>query len=145
MELSAEKLNKLLTTTEVAEMFDTSPRIVRREAKKGNIPGFYEVLGQFGFDPEEVEDWEPDLSTSTYTRSSRTDGRLRWKIWLTKEEEEALEAEGYEIENPRKIARQRRAARKAREEGEEGNVEEAEIEVPEEEAEENDPFAGFGG
>lgn len=139
MELSQEKLEKLLTTTQVAEMFDTEPRIVRREAKKGNIPGFYEVMGQYGFDPDalESEGWEPP-ETSSRGSSTRDDGRLRWKIWLTKEEEEALEAEGYEIENPRAKARARRAARKAAE------GEDTESEEVEETDDESDPFADFG-
>lgn len=139
-ELTKEQLESLLTTTEVAEMFDTEPRIVRREAKKGNIPGHVEIMGQHGFLPDEVEEWEVPESTGGSRGSVREDNRLRWKIWLTKEEEEALEAEGYEIENPRAKARARRARRRAAEKAQEEEVEAtSELEADDS----DDPFADF--
>ncbi|MFA5526299.1 MAG: helix-turn-helix domain-containing protein [Acholeplasmataceae bacterium] len=143
MEITLEKLNSLLSTTEVAEMFDVSPGVVRRAARKGEVPGKIEVLGRVAFDPELVKDWEPPERRSA-GRATRDDGRLRWKIWLTKEEAESLSEEGYEIENPREAARKRRAARKAKAAG--TGVEESQVEDTDDDDDDDDdddPFADF--
>ena len=133
-ELNLEKLETFLSTTEVAEMFDVSPGVVRREAKKDAIPGAVNILGRLGFDPELVQGWEPPEGRTGGIK--REDGRVRWKILLNDDEKAKLVAEGYEIEDPRAAGKARRAARKAAEkQGGEQTVAE--------EANDGDPFSDF--
>lgn len=107
-----DRLEDFLTTSEVAEEFDVSTGYVRREAKKGNVPGFVDILGRYAFDPDQIENWEP--TPGRRGRSTRADNRLRFKIYLTRDEADEL-SEVYDIVDPRKKAAERRAARKAKE------------------------------
>lgn len=139
MNIDFEQLEKLLTVGQVAEMMDVEPRIVRREARKDKIPGCTKILGKYGFDPELVEDWEPPEPGTRRGRSTREDGRKRYKIYLSDDELAALKEQGFEIVNPRIAARERRARRKAKAETASPSTGEAEAPA----AEPSDPFADF--
>ena len=132
-------LEKLLSTSEVAEKLGIDAATVRRYARKDMVPGCTKVLGQYGFNWDIVKDWEPPEGRGVRASRTSEDGTpvYRWKVWATKEQIEELREEGFEVENPRKIARKRRAKRKAEEGDEEDSPQEPE------ELEEN-PFAGFG-
>ncbi len=112
MDLS--QLENLLTVKDVAEMFEVEPRIVRREARKKNIPGAYDVLGRYGFDPEKVTEWEPPEPGERRVGARRDDGRQRYRIYLNQEEFTKLQSQGFEMVDPREAAKARRAARKAK-------------------------------
>ena len=135
MDITIEKLNSLLTIAEVAALHEVPARVVRKEAKAGNIPGQISVLGKFGFDPELVVNWEPPEPGTRTVAASRPDGRQRYRIYCNKEEAAKLLAEGFELTDPRVAAKARREARKAKEAGSET---EATTEV-----EGADPFADF--
>ena len=110
--LSREELQKLISVNDVAKLFEVRPGIVRREAKKDNIPGAYLMIGKYGFDPEEVMAWEPPVAGTRTVGAKREDGRQRYAIWLTLEEHAGLSPD-YEMTNPRERAAARRAAKKA--------------------------------
>jgi len=113
MDLS--QVEQLLTTKQVAEMFEVETRIVRRAARKGTIPGVVRILGRTGFVPELVKDWEaPEPGTFGARGPSRDDGRQRYVIFLSQEEYTKLAAE-HELVDPRERSKARRAARKAKE------------------------------
>lgn len=134
------ELSALLSVKQVAELKDVPARIVRKEARKGKIPGQVQVLGKYyGFDPELVESWTPPEAGTFGPRTKREDGRSWYRIALSPEEFATLDA-SYEIVDPRVAAKARRAARKAaRAEAGEGT------DVAQEEGEsEGDPFADFG-
>jgi len=126
------KLEKLITVQDVAEMFEVRPGIVRREARKGNVPGAIKVLGKTGFDPDLVQTWTPPEGGERV--SKREDGRRRYRIFLS-EEELATLSPTYEIVDPRVAAKARRAAKKAKAE--------AGGEVPAAAADAPDPFEDF--
>lgn len=128
----------LLTVKQVAEMFEVEPRIVRREAKKDNIPGTYKLLGKVGFDPELVTDWSPpEVGVFGARGPKREDGRQRYTIYLNKEEKAKL-SEHYEVSDPREAAKARRAARKV---AKAGVTSSGDIAEPSEDA--DNPFAEF--
>ncbi len=135
MALDVAKLDTYLSVKQVAEKFDVAPRIVRREAKAKNVPGGVEILGRYGFDPEEVLSWEPP-EAGTRIASKRKDGRTRYQVYLNDEELANLKAILPEdaIKDP-KVAR---AARKAKKAAEVGGTEE--VETPDGES----PFGDFG-
>lgn len=130
-----EKLETLLSVKEVAEQFDVAARIVRKEAKAGNVPGAWEVLGRWGFDPEEVKGWEPP-EAGTRVASKREDGRVRFTVYLNDEELANLQA--ILPEDAVKDPRAARLARKAKKAAEAGGTEE--VETPDGES----PFGDFG-
>lgn len=137
-------LEKLISVAEVAEHFGVRPGIVRRAAKKEEIPGAIKVVGKYGFDPVEMLKWVPPEPGTRRVGAKRADGRQRYNIWLTLEEEAGL-APKYEIVDPRERAKARRAAKKAAAaEGgataESTDVADADVKVPEG----GDPFATFG-
>lgn len=114
MAIDMEMLSKLWTVKQMAEYHNTRPGIVRREAKKGEIPGMIEVLGKMGFNPDEAMAWTPpEPGTRGPVGARREDGRQRYHVYLTKEEFAALTTEGYEVADPREAAKARREARKA--------------------------------
>ncbi len=135
MALDLAKLETLLSVKQIAEQFDVAARIVRKEAKAEKIPGAYEILGRWGFDPDEVLSWEPP-ETGTRVASKREDGRTRYQVYLNDEELANLKAILPEdaIKDP-KVAR---AARKAKKAAEAGGTEE--VETPDGES----PFKDFG-
>lgn len=133
------ELEQLLTITEVAELFGTEPRIVRREARKDTIPGTIKVLGKFGFDPDKVKDWVPPEPGTRTVGAKREDGRRRYRVYLSEEEATKLKAEGYELVDPREAAKQRRVARKAAKAAKVEGTSETAAETGE-----GDPFADFG-
>lgn len=134
-EIDFAALEELITVTDVAEMFEVPNRIVRREAKAGNIPGALQVLGKYGFDSERVTEWTPP-EAGTRVVTTREDGRQRYRIYLTVEEAVTLKTQGFEVTDPREAAKARRAARKA---AKATGAPAAEAAV-----EEGDPFADFG-
>ncbi len=113
VDLSRERLEKLLTVGEVAKLFEVRQGIVRRCAKKKEVPGAVFVLGRYGFDPDDVMKWTPPDPGTRIVGVRRSDGRQRFSIWLDKTEHEACEAAGYEMSDPRKKAAERKAARTA--------------------------------
>lgn len=131
------KAESLLTIQQVADMFDVPARVVRKEAKKGHIPGTVQVLGKYGFDPEKVTDWTPPEAGERVVGARREDGRQRYRIYLSPEEFETLKAGGYELNDPRVAAKARRAARK-------GKAAPQGEEKPGEPVAGEDPFADFG-
>jgi len=133
-------LSALLSVKQVAELFEVEPRVVRKEARKGKIPGQVQVLGKYyGFDPELVTNWKPPEAGTFGPRTKRDDGRSWYRIALSPEEFTTLNAQ-YEVVDPRIAAKARRAARKAAktEAGEGQDI--AQEATPEE----GDPFADFG-
>ena len=129
------QLEKLITVKDVAELFEVEPRIVRRESRKGAIPGQIKVLGKMGFDPDVVTSWVPPEGGERI--SKREDGRRRYRIFLS-EEEYALLSATYEVVDPRVAAKARRAERKAKAAAG-GAATAAEV------TDEEDPFGGFEG
>ena len=123
MALDVAKLDTYVAVKQVAEKFDVAPRIVRREAKAENIPGGVEILGRYGFDPDEVLSWEPP-EAGTRIASKRDDDRSRYTVYLNDEELTNLKAILPEdaIKDP-KVARAARKAKKAAEAGGTGEVE----------------------
>ena len=113
--MESEKLERMLTTSEAAEEFGTSPATLRREAKAGRVPGAEKFLKRWAFDPVVMtaEGWEPPEGSGTGATRTNEDGEAvyRWKIWATKDEISVLRSRGFEVENPREKARQRRARR----------------------------------
>ena len=135
MDISMEKLNSLLTVSEVAELHEVPARVVRKAAKAGTVPGQINVLSKFGFDPELVIAWVPPEPGTRVVGARRADGRQRYYIYCNKDEKAKLLAEGFDLTDPREAAKARRAARKAKE----GTTPaEASVEV-----EGEDPFADF--
>ena len=120
MEITIEKLESLLTVKQVAERFGVRPGVVRKAVKKGTIPGAIKVFKtKDGFDPDLVADWVPPEPGEYGVRSpKREDGRRKYHAFLLPAEVEKLEAEGYEVVDPRVAAKARRAAKKAAEAGE---------------------------
>jgi len=110
--IDLSQLAKLITVQDVAEMFDVEPRIVRRAARKNEIPGTVKVLGKIGFDPDKVADWVPLEAGERRGRVTREDGRRRYRIYLSEDEFKALKDE-HEIVDPRIASRARRDAKKA--------------------------------
>lgn len=135
MDISMEKLNSLLTISQVAELHEVPARVVRKAAKAGTVPGQIKVLKTFGFDPELVVNWVPPEPGVRVVGARRADGRQRYRIYCNKEEAVKLLAEGFELTDPREAAKARRLARKAKKAG-------SEVEVSAE-AEGEDPFADF--
>ena len=138
MALDMAKLQSLLSVSQVAEKFDVHARIVRKESKAGRVPGAYEILGKYGFDPIEVESWEPpEVGTRTVAR--REDGRRFYRVALTDEELVTLRATlpADAVKDPR-VTRAARKAAKAANEGGDEKAEEAS--TPEGES----PFGDFG-
>lgn len=134
------EMSALLSVKQVADLFEVPARIVRKEARKGKIPGQVQVLGKYyGFDPELVTNWTPPVAGTFGPRTKRDDGRSWYRIALSPEEFTTLDAT-YEIVDPRVAAKARRVARKAAkaEAGEGADV------AQEATAEEGDPFADFG-
>ena len=109
------QLAKLITVNQVAEIHGVLPRVVRKAARAGEIPGTHSVLGKFGFDPEAVLGWEPPEGGGERAgrKAAREDGRRRYRIYLDEGEVTALRGRGFEIVDPRVAARERRQARKA--------------------------------
>jgi len=130
------QLEKLITVKDVAELFEVEPRIVRRESRKGAIPGQIKVLGKMGFDPDVVTSWVPPEGGERI--SKREDGRRRYRIFLSEAEFATLAEGGYEIVDPRVAAKARRTARKAKAAAG-GAATAAEV------TDEEDPFGGFEG
>lgn len=110
--LTMEYLATLLTASQVAELKECTPATVRREHKKGNIPGAIEALGRVGFDPDAIDSWTPPEG-GTRVAVARDDGRRKYWIWLNDSEAAAVKTQGYELEDPREVRKARRAARKA--------------------------------
>lgn len=145
LNITLEQLSSWLDTSEAAEFVsentgeDISAGDMRRWQRQGKVPGGHKILGNYVFNPEKLRGFEPPEGRSGGGGAKRStdDGTpiYRWKLWATKEQIEELRDEGFEIENPRKKARQRRAARKAKEAENENEVEDAE-------SDEN-PFEGF--
>jgi len=141
MDLS--QLEQLLTVNDVAEMFDVEPRIVRREARKNNIPGAIDVLGRHGFDPDKVKEWEPPEPGTRRVGARREDGRQRYRIYLSPQEYEDLKAKGFELVDPREAAKARRAARKAKKAAAAEAKADDGGQAAQVEQDEEDPFADF--
>ena len=118
MDMTVEKLQSLLTVTQVAEMHDVLARVVRKAAKADEVPGQMSVLGKYGFDPELVATWVPPEPGTRAVGVRRADGRQRYRIYLTEEEAAKLLAEGYQVTDPRVAAKARRAAKAAVKAGE---------------------------
>lgn len=134
-------VEKLLSVNDVAALFEIEPRVVRRCARKGLIPGQYKILGKLGFDPDKLADWTPpEVGVFGARTPKRDDGRQRYHIFLTAEEEAKLSPH-YELVDPRVAAKARRAARKAAK-AEAGEGQKAG--APPSVAEAEDPFADFG-
>ena len=134
MDITIEKLNSLLTISEVATLHEVPARVVRKAAKANQVPGQIAVLGKFGFDPELVIAWVPPEPGTRVVGARRPDGRRRYRIYCNPEEAAKLLAEGFELTDPRVAAKARREARKAQEG--------SEVEAPAD-AEGGDPFADF--
>ena len=109
-EITQEVLDRLLTVAELATLKNTTAGVVRREAKKGNIPGLYMPWKKMGFDSEAVADWTPPTGSA---RILREDGRRKFTAWLNDEEVTTLSELGIEVVDPRIAAKARRDARKA--------------------------------
>ncbi len=137
MALDLAKLETFLSVKQVADQFGVAARIVRKEAKAGKVPGAHEIIGRWGFDPEQVTAWEPPEGGTRISR--REDGRQRYTVYLSEEELANLKAILPEdaVKDPR-AARAARKAMKAAEEGGDGTTEETE--TPEGES----PFGDFG-
>ena len=110
VELSQEQLDRLLTVKQFAELKNTTPGVIRREAKKDSIPGMYRPWKTLGFDPLESADWE---APSGSARIVREDGRQKYMAWLNDEEKVTLGELGIEVIDQRIAAKARRDARKA--------------------------------
>ena len=110
--LNQEEMAQLITIAQFAKLVGVSSGIVRKHGKKGHIPGTYHVMGTIGFNPEEAKGWTPPAGTAV--RSSREDGRMLYSIALLADTElVTLQAQGFEITDPRVEAKNRRDARKA--------------------------------
>jgi len=131
-----EKLQALLTVTEVADMHEVPARVVRKAAKNGTIPGVIHALGKYGFDPDLVTEWVPPEPGTRTVGAKREDGRRRYRVYLTSDEAAKLLAEGYEVSDPREAAKARRAAKAAKTTEPEGGEVAADSE--------DDPFKDFG-
>lgn len=101
-------LEKLITAEQLAELLDVEPRVVRRAARKGQIPGTIKVLGRTGFDPDLAIEWKPAPGEAA---PRRADGRRPFRVYLTAEEQAALVEQGYEFVDPRAKRKARRAAK----------------------------------
>ena len=91
-----------------------STGVVRKEGKKGNIPGTYHVMGTIGFNPDEAREWV--VPAGSAARSSRDDGRLTYHIALLPDSEfPAMLAQvgADRLVDPREVSKAKRAARKA--------------------------------
>ena len=135
-------LSRLIGVKAVAEMKDVPTRVVRKEAKAGNIDGAIQVLGKWGFDPEKIGTWNPPEAGTRVATTTREDGRRSHRIFLTDEERTNLSAQGFEIIDPRIAAKARRDARKAAKAAKAAAGPAAEADIATEAA---DPFATFGG
>ncbi len=135
-EIAQEVLDRLLTVSELAALKNTTPGVVRREAKKNNIPGMHRPWKTLGFDSEMVADW---VAPAGSARIVRPDGRRKYTAWLNEEEVVTLGELGIEVVDPRIAAKTRRDARKAAKAEAEGT---ATAEAPSEGAE--DLFKDFG-
>lgn len=148
-----QDLSKLISLKDAAGVVGCTVGKLRREAKKGNVPGAIQVLGHWGFNKDELEGYEVPEGVSFGGGSKRSDGRLTFKIYLTDEEAATLKAGGFELVDPR----EQRAARKAKQAAKKAEAAavagEAEIEAPNAplagpavvvEEVEADPFADFG-
>lgn len=137
MEFTEAELKSLWGVKEVSKATGLTQGKVRRMANKGQIPGFFKLLGVMAFKSEELENWEPPVTVSRRgggARRKADDGtpKFRYLIWATDAEVEALNEAGFETSDPRKGAAERRAAKRAAEAvGEKVSDEEA------------DPFAGL--
>jgi len=110
--LNQEEMAQLLTIAQFAKLVGASSSTVRKEGKKGNIPGCYHVMGTIGFNPEEAKSWTPPSGSTV--RISREDGRLLYSIALLPNTEfVTLTEAGYEIIDPRVAAAAKRELRKA--------------------------------
>lgn len=138
-----DQLEALLTVGQVADMHDVPARVVRKAAKNKTIPGAVQVLGKWGFDADQVANWTPPEPGTRVSKAAREDGRRRFTIYLTTEEAGKLVAEGYEMKDPREVARARRAARKAKQEEAESTAPADPAEATEASAK-DDPFSDFG-
>jgi len=134
-EYSMEELAKLLTYRQVAELKNCPVSVVRRAARKNEIPGEVEVLGRTGFDPDLVMAWTPKEGTP---RTVREDGRRKYWVWANEAEVSEMTELGYEVVDPRVAARARREARKAKKAASGSDAETKAVSEPE------DPFADFG-
>jgi len=110
VELSQEQLDRLLTVKQFAELKNTTAGVIRREAKKENIPGMYRPWKTMGFDPIESAGW---VAPDGAQKIVREDGRRKFTAWLNEEEVMTLTELGIEVEDPRVAAKARRDARKA--------------------------------
>jgi len=107
--LNQEEMAQLITIAQFAKLVGCSSGVVRKEGKKGNIPGCYHVMGTIGFNPEEAKAWTPPSGSAP--RVTRDDGRLLYNIALLPEELATLTGT-YEIIDPRVEAAAKREARK---------------------------------
>lgn len=145
-------LSKLISLKDAAALVGCTVGKLRREAKKGAVPGAVQVLGHWGFISDELQGYEVPESGSFGGGSKRSDGRLTFKIYLTDEEAKTLTDGGFELVDPR-VARAERKAKQAAEKVAAGGNEEvptvpvavpgAPAPPPVEEVE-ADPFADFG-
>ena len=109
--LNQEEMAQLITIAQFAKLVGCSSGVVRKEGKKGNIPGCYHVMGTIGFNPTEAKGWSAPSGSAP--RVSRSDGRLLYNVALLAAELTTLTEAGYEIIDPRVAAAAKREARKA--------------------------------
>jgi len=128
-DITQEQLDRLLTAAEVAELFDVSVSIVRRETRKNRMPGVVKFMKYTGYDSELIKSWTPPDGTA---RETREDGRKKFVVMLNDEEAVQLKELGIEIIDTRAQARARRDARKAKKGAEAAEATEATTEEADE-------------